>query len=440
MYFDKTVHYNKQNLNIFHFVHCNQQNFTIFAQKKRYGMELVSRPNYYSKVEKFLGKGILIVLTGQRRVGKSYIMKELVQRKKQLEDACVIYIDKEKTSFDFIQNYKDLVNYVEEHKETGKHIYILIDEVQEIEEFERGLRNYYDSPDIDIIVTGSNSDTLSSDLATQLSGRYVEIFVQGLSYGEFLIFHNLEDNDNALRKYINFGGLPGLRPMGLDDPEVIRQYLQGVYNTILVKDIVRRKKVRNVPFLENLIKYVGDNMGKPLSATNIQNYMTSNKNEVSKNLILKYLKATTEAFLVHNVTRYNLHGKKLLESNDKYYFGDVGLRNFVVGGRRANDIEKLVENLVYQHLIRLGYKVTVGQMYATEIDFVATKGDDTIYVQASYLISEDATFEREFGNLQKISDNYPKYVISMTPFMDSSKYEGIIHIPLAEFLKKGIVD
>ena len=415
------------------------KNVTIFAQKKRYGMELVSRPNYYSKVEKFLGKGILIVLTGQRRVGKSYVMKELVQRKKQLEDACVIYIDKEKTSFDFIQNYKDLVNYVEEHKEPGKHIYILIDEVQEIEEFERGLRNYYDSPDIDIIVTGSNSDTLSSDLATQLSGRYVEIFVQGLSYGEFLIFHNLEDNDDALRKYINFGGLPGLRPMGLDDSEVIRQYLQGVYNTILVKDIVRRKKVRNVPFLENLIKYVGDNMGKPLSATNIQNYMTSNKNEVSKNLILKYLKATTEAFLVHNVTRYNLHGKKLLESNDKYYFGDVGLRNFVVGGRRANDIEKLVENLVYQHLIRLGYKVTVGQMYATEIDFVATKGDDTIYVQASYLISEDATFEREFGNLQKISDNYPKYVISMTPFMDSNKYEGIIHIPLVEFLKKGIV-
>ena len=402
-------------------------------------MELVSRPNYYSKVEKFLGKGILIVLTGQRRVGKSYVMKELVQRKKQLEDACVIYIDKEKTSFDFIQNYKDLVNYVEEHKEPGKHIYILIDEVQEIEEFERGLRNYYDSPDIDIIVTGSNSDTLSSDLATQLSGRYVEIFVQGLSYGEFLIFHNLEDNDDALRKYINFGGLPGLRPMGLDDPEVIRQYLQGVYNTILVKDIVRRKIVRNVPFLENLSKYVGVNMGKPLSATNIQNYMTSNKNEVSKNLILKYLKATTEAFLVHNVTRYNLHGKKLLESNDKYYFGDVGLRNFVVGGRRANDIEKLVENLVYQHLIRLGYKVTVGQMYATEIDFVATKGDDAIYVQASYLIAEDATFEREFGNLQKISDNYPKYVISMTPFMDSSKYEGIIHIPLAEFLKKGSI-
>lgn len=400
-------------------------------------MELVSRPNYYSKVEKFLRKGILIVLTGQRRVGKSYVMRELVQRK-QTEDANIIYIDKEKAAFDFIANYKDLVAYIDEQRVPQKHTYILIDEVQEIEEFERGLRNYYDSPDIDIIVTGSNSDTLSSDLATLLSGRYVEIFIQGLSYEEFLVFHQLEDNDETLRKYINYGGLPGLRPMGLDDPEVIRQYLQGVYNTILVKDIVRRKKVRNVPFLENLIKYVGDNIGKPLSATNIQNHMTSNQNEVSKNLILKYLKATTEAFLVHNVTRYNLHGKKLLESNDKYYFGDVGLRNFIVGGRRANDIEKIVENLVYQHLIRLGYKVTVGQMYATEIDFVGTKGDDTIYVQASYLITEESTFEREFGNLKKINDNYPKYVISMTPFLDSSKYEGIIHVPLAKFLKKGL--
>ena len=364
-------------------------------------------------------------------------MREVVQRKRQDSDSCVIYIDKEKTDFDFIQNYKDLVAYIDERREPGKHTFILIDEVQEIEEFERGLRNYYDNPDIDIIVTGSNSDTLSSDLATLLSGRYVEIFVQGLSYEEFLIFHNLEDKDDTLRRYINFGGLPGLRPIGLDDPEVVRQYLQGVYNTILVKDIVRRKKVRNVSFLENLIKYVGDNIGKPLSATNIQNYMTSNKNEVSKNLILNYLKAMSEAFLVHDVTRFNLHGKKLLENNDKYYFGDVGLRNFIVGGRRANDIEKIVENLVYQHLIRLGYKVTVGQMYATEINFVGTKGDDTIYVQAAYLISEESTFEREFGNLQKINDNYPKYVISMTPFMDSSKYEGIIHVPLADFLKNG---
>lgn len=400
-------------------------------------MDLISRPNYYSKLEKLLGKGVLIVLTGQRRVGKSYVMKELVARKQQEPNANVIYIDKEKTAFDTIVTYKDLVTYVEERLDKSKHNYLLIDEVQEIEEFERGLRNYYNESFIDVVVTGSNSDILSSDLGTMLSGRYVEVFIQGLSYPEFLEFHNLEDGEAAINKYINYGGLPGLRPFGLDNPETINDYLQGVYNTILVKDIIRRKKIRNVPFLENLIRFIADNIGKPMSATRIQNYMTSNESEVSKNLILKYMKAITEACLAAAVSRYNIHGKKLLETNDKFYFGDVGIRNFIVGGRRANDIEKIVENLVYQHMVRLGYEVKVGQLYSTEIDFVGTRGDEVVYVQSAYLITEEKTFNREFGNLLPIKDNYPKYVISMTPYMDSSKWEGIIHIPFVEFLKNG---
>ena len=400
-------------------------------------MDLISRPNYYSKLDKLLGKGVLIVLTGQRRVGKSYVMKELVARKQQEPNANVIFIDKEKTAFDTISTYKDLVTYVEERLDKSKHNYLLIDEVQEIEEFERGLRNYYNESFIDVVVTGSNSDILSSDLGTMLSGRYVEVFIQGLSYLEFLEFHGLEDGEAAMNKYINYGGLPGLRPFGLDNPETINDYLQGVYNTILVKDIIRRKKIRNVPFLENLIRFIADNIGKPMSATSIQNYMASNESDVSKNLILKYMKAITEAYLTAVVSRYNIHGKKLLETNDKFYFGDVGIRNFIVGGRRANDIEKIVENLVYQHMVRLGYEVKVGQLYSTEIDFVGTKGDEVVYVQASYLITEEKTFNREFGNLLLIKDNYPKYVISMTPYMDSSKWEGVIHIPFAEFLKNG---
>ena len=400
-------------------------------------MDLISRPNYYSKLEKLLGKGVLIVLTGQRRVGKSYVMKELVARKQQEPNANVIYIDKEKTAFDTIVTYKDLVTYVDERLDKSKHNYLLIDEVQEIEEFERGLRNYYNESFIDVVVTGSNSDILSSDLGTRLSGRYVEVFIQGLSYPEFLEFHNLEDGEAAINKYINYGGLPGLRPFGLDNPETINDYLQGVYNTILVKDIIRRKKIRNVPFLENLIRFIAENIGKPMSATSIQNYMTSNESEVSKNLILKYMKAITEACLAAAVSRYNIHGKKLLETNDKFYFGDVGIRNFIVGGRRANDIEKIVENLVYQHMVRLGYEVKVGRLYSTEIDFVGTRGDEVVYVQSAYLITEEKTFNREFGNLLPIKDNYPKYVISMTPYMDSSKWEGIIHIPFVEFLKNG---
>ncbi|MBQ6185344.1 MAG: ATP-binding protein [Bacteroidales bacterium] len=400
-------------------------------------MDLISRPNYYSKLEKLLGKGVLIVLTGQRRVGKSYVMKELVARKQEESGSNVIYIDKEKTAFDFIATYKDLVSYVDERLDKSKHNYILIDEIQEIEEFERGLRNYYNESYIDVVVTGSNSDILSGELGTMLSGRYLEVYIQGLSYPEFLEFHGLADGESALNKYINYGGLPGLRPFGLENPETINDYLQGVYNTILVKDIIRRKKIRNVPFLENLIRFIADNIGKQLSATSIQKYMTSNESEVSKNMILKYMKSITEAYLTTSVSRYNIHGKKLLETNDKCYFGDVGIRNFIVGGRRADDIDKILENLVYQQMVRLGYDVKVGQLYSTEIDFVGTKGDEVVYVQAAYLISEERTFNREFGNLMPIKDNYPKYVISMTPYMDSSKWEGIIHIPFADFLRKG---
>lgn len=400
-------------------------------------MDLIDRPHYSSKLDNLLGKGVLIVLTGQRRVGKSHVMKELVARKGKEPGGNVIYIDKEKTAFDFIVTYKDLVTYVDGKIDAARHNYILIDEVQEIREFERGLRNYYNESHIDIVVTGSNSDILSSQLGTMLSGRYIEVFIQGLSYTEFLEFHNLQDNEAAVTKYINYGGLPGLRPFGLDDPETINDYLQGVYNTILVKDIIRRKKIRNVPFLENLIHFMADNTGKQMSATSIQNYMTSNENEVSKNLVLKYMKAITEAFLATSVSRYDIHGKKLLETNDKFYFGDVGIRNFITGGRRADDIEKMVESLVYQHMVRLGYEVKIGQLYSTEIDFVGTKGTDVVYVQAAYLITEEKTFNREFGNLMPIKDNYPKYVISMTPYMDSSKWQGVIHIPFVDFLKNG---
>ncbi len=402
-------------------------------------MNIISRPDYYRKLESVLGKGVLIVLTGQRRVGKSYVMKELMVKKGSDNGNNIIYIDKEKTAFDFIATYRELVQYIDGHIDSSRHNYILIDEVQEIADFERGLRNYYNEDNIDIVVTGSNSDILSGELATLLSGRYIEILIQGLSYSEFLEFHSLEDSEQSLGKYMNYGGLPGMRAFGLDNPETINDYLQGIYNTILIKDIVNRKNIRNVPFLENLVKYTGDNIGKPVSATNIHNYMASQKDDVSKNVVISYLKATTAAYLINEVERYNIHGKKLLETNSKYYFGDVGLRNFIVGGRRVNDIEKILENLVYQHLVRLGYEVNVGVLYNAEIDFVCSKGDDVRYVQVAYLIHDDNTFEREFGNLLQIKDNNPKYVISMTPYMDTGKYEGIRHIDAGDFFKNGLI-
>mgnify|MGYP004690315737 FL=1 len=402
-------------------------------------MKLISRPNYYQKLESVLGKGVLVVLTGQRRVGKSCVMKELMKKKSDSPENNVIYIDKEKTAFDFIVTYRDLVQYIDGHIDAGRHNYILIDEVQEIEGFERGLRNYYNEDCVDIIVTGSNSDILSGELATLLSGRYIEILVQGLSYSEFLEFHNLPDNEQSLGKYMNYGGLPGLRAFGLDNPETINDYLQGIYNTILIKDIVNRKNIRNMPFLENLVKYTGDNIGKPISATNIHNYMESRKEDISKNIVLSYLKATSAAYLINEVERYNIHGKRLLETNSKYYFGDVGIRNFVVGGRRVNDIEKILENLVYQHLVIVGYKVNVGVLNNDEIDFVCSRGDDVRYVQVAYLIHDDDTLRREFGNLLQIKDNNPKYVISMTPYMETGKYEGIRHIDARAFFRDGLI-
>ncbi len=401
-------------------------------------MDIISRPDYATRLESVLGKGVLIVLTGQRRVGKSYVMKELMERKGADNGNNVIYIDKEKTAFDFIATYDDLVQYVDGHLDGGRHNYILIDEVQEIAGFERGLRNYYDEDNIDIVVTGSNSDILSGELATLLSGRYIEILIQGLSYPEFLEFHKLQDNAQSLGKYMNYGGLPGLRAFGFDNPEVVNDYFQGIYNTILIKDIVNRKSVRDVPFLENLVKYVGDNIGKPVSATNICNYMSSQKNEVSKNTVISYLKATADAFLIQEVERYNIHGKRLLETNSKFYFGDVGLRNFIVGGKRANDIEKILENLVYQQLVRMGYNVKVGVLHNTEIDFVCSKGDDIRYVQVAYLIHDGDTFRREFGNLLQIKDNNPKYVISMTPYMENGKYEGVRHVDAGDFFRNGL--
>lgn len=400
-------------------------------------MEILSRPLYYSRLEKVLGKGVLIVLTGQRRVGKSYVMRELIRRKSADEGNNIIYIDKEKTNFDFITTYKDLVEYINAHRDPSKHNYILIDEVQEIQDFERGLRNFYNEEDVDIVVTGSNSRILSGELATLLSGRYIEILIQSLSYSEFLEFHSLEDTEQALGKYIEYGGLPGLRAFGLNDPETIGDYLQGVYNTILIKDIANKKQIRNVPFLENLIKFIADNIGKNISATNIHNYLSSHKTDVSKNIILSYLDSAAEAYLIREASRYNIHGKKLLETNGKYYFSDVGLRNFIVGGKRANDIEKIIENIVYQHLVRLGYKVTIGELLNAEIDFVCTRAEDTRYVQAAYLVADDDTFSREFGNLLQIRDNNPKYVISMTPQMETSSYEGVKHIALRDFLRNG---
>jgi predicted AAA+ superfamily ATPase len=250
-----------------------------------------------------------------------------------------------------------------------------------------------------------------------------------------LQFHNIEDSDEALTKYIQFGGLPGLVKIGLNEDDV-REYQKDIYTTVLLKDVILRNKIRNVVFLDNLVHFLADNAGKIISANSIAKFMKSQGQSITATTIIDYTKFITESYIMRRVNRYNIHGKKLFETNAKYYFEDHGIRNALAGGSREGDIEKIIENVIYQHLIRMGYEVTVGQLQASEIDFVCTKnGGERIYVQASYIIANEETREREFGNLEAISDNYPKYVISMTPLVQRSDSHGITHIGLRTFLK-----
>ncbi len=401
-------------------------------------MKTIVRQSYLDKIEKYLGKDTIIILTGQRRVGKSYLLRLFHEKVREDAQSNVIFIDKEKHEFDAIRTYQDLNAYIDERRDKSQKNYILIDEIQEIEAFEKSVRSYYEEPDVEIIITGSNSSMLSSDLSNRIGGRYKEIYVQALSYEEFMEFHQLQDHDDTLAKYIQFGGLPGLIKTGLDEQDV-REYQMDVYHTVLLKDVIMRNKIRNVPFLENLVRFLADNAGKLISANSVAKYMKSQGESITSNIIINYIKFLCDAYMIHKVNRYDIHGKRLFESNDKFYFEDNGIRNALVGGSREGDMEKVIENIVYHHLIRLGYDVKVGQLQAGEIDFVCTKPEgQRVYVQASYIIADESTRKREFGNLNAIKDNYPKYVISMTPLVTQTDEHGITHLHLRKFLTDGI--
>ena len=401
-------------------------------------MEILTRQHYADIVDSWIGKGNIIALVGSRRVGKSYILKDFIQRHSQDENSNIIYVDKEKKDFKSIKTKDDLDTWIEQRFIRGKHNYILIDEVQEIDNFEESVCSWYSEDDTDVLITGSNSDLLSGELATRLSGRHVEIRVHPLTYMEFLQFHSLQDSDESLMTYMNYGGLPGLRTVGLENEEQVWAYLASVFNTIMLKDIIERYDIRNIPFLNNLIAFYADTTGKLTSANSISKYMKSQNEKVSSNLILLYRSFYSEAFLIDVVSRYDIHGKKIFESNEKIYWDDLGLRNLKASGGMDSYIEKVIENVVYKQLYFLGYDIKVGVLNAGEVDFVCTKAGQTIYVQASYIIAEDTTREREFGPLEKIRDNYPKYVISATPYLTKRNENGIIHLSLRKFLTEGL--
>lgn len=402
-------------------------------------MEIIVRKKYLNHIISHLNRGMMIILVGQRRVGKSFM---LCQLHNWLEENChgstVVYINKELLEFSNITNAKELHDYV-----TPKFIprcdnYLLIDEVQDIEGYEDALRSLHAEDCCQIVATGSNAYIFSSELSTRLGGRYIEIPIYGLSYIEFLEFHGLSDSDESLNDYLRVGGLPGLRLYDVKDEIHVRDYLQGVYNTIMMRDVIAREQIRNVPFIENLSKFIADNDGKLISTSSIVKFMKSQGEKVSDAMTSAYIRHLCKALIIHPVARFDIHGKKLFELISKYYFADHGIRNYLCGFNFRSSIEKVMENVVYLHLLEQGFKVYVGILRAGEVDFVATKEDKTIYVQVTYLLASDETISREFGNLAGIKDNYPKYVVSMDPVSGELKeYPGIHHLRLRDFLKTG---
>lgn len=394
------------------------------------------RDFYVNRLKPYVKQSLIKVLIGQRRVGKSYVLLQLIDEIKQIyaiNDKQILYINKELFEFDHIKNHKDLIEYIQKtFPKNKKHKFVFIDEVQEIENFHLALRSLNATGDYDIYITGSNADLLSSDIANYLGGRYISLEIQGLSYSEFLQFHNLKSSRSSLLRYIELGSLPYLMHIKHDEV-AIRDYQLSIYNTVLLKDIVRRYEVRNVDFLERLVLYLGDNIGSPFSAKSISDYLKAERTKLSSAIISKYLKYLDSTFLLYQVPRSLINGKKVFQRNEKYYFNDFGIRNALLG-YKADDISKAIENIVYLHLRRQGYKVQVGSFHdGTKIDFVAQRNDTKLYLQATYMMENSKVFDREFGNLLKIEDNYPKIVVSLDD-MRGEDYKGIKHINLEKFL------
>jgi len=393
---------------------------------------IVKREDYLQRVLPFIGKNLIKVFTGQRRVGKSYLLFQIMDYLlEQDAEAALVYVNKEDIAFSALRTAQDLHDYVLQHKSHTAKTYVFIDEIQDIENFETALRSLLLHDDLDLYCTGSNAKLLSGDIAGYLSGRAIEIVVYSLSYPEFLVFHSLKDNDKTLELYLKYGGLPYLKNLVLEEA-VAFEYLKNIYNTIVYRDIIHRFSIRNVLFLEQLVLFLASNTGSLFSAKKISDFLKSQRINMASNQVQTYSDYLVHAFLIHRVSRYDLIGKRIFETGEKYYFENLGIRH-ALWGYRLEDRGKIMENVVYNHLLFRGYEVQVGNLGSLEIDFVAQRAGEKLYVQVALSINEAQTMEREFGNLKKINDNFPKMVVTLDAFQGNT-HEGIVAIDLRSFL------
>lgn len=389
------------------------------------------RLHYTESIDKYLGSKVVKVLTGQRRVGKSFILRQTAMHlmQKGVSGDNIVFINRELTAFDFIESYKDLDDFIhlyrKELKPEGR-IYIFIDEVQDIGGWERVVNSLSQdyTEDYEIFITGSNSKMFSGELSTLLSGRYVEFHIFPLSYEEYAHVHQMSIGRESYMRYMADGGYPELAHFQSSD--VKRNYISGLKDTVLLKDIIRRYTIRDVRLLENLFTYLVNNASNLLSVTNITNFIKSKGRKTSYDTVSAYLGYIEEVYLAHRALRYNIKGKETLSGSCKYYMNDLSFKNYLYAGL-GYGTGYLLENLVYIELLRYGYDVYVGSVKDKEVDFVAIKNDRTIYVQATYMLLDEQTIEREYAPLECIADNYEKIVVSLDDIQLPSR-NGIKHV------------
>ena len=402
---------------------------------------MLKRDEYIKQIVPFIDKDVIKVLTGIRRSGKSVMLKLLMEELKNrgINENQFIYINFENLKYRNLKNYEKLYDFIlNKVDDKYKSYYIFLDEIQEVEEWERCVNSLRVDEDFnfDIYITGSNAKLLSGELSTYLAGRYIEFVVYPFSFKEF--FEIIQEKNQeikvkeAFQKYVKFGGMPFLHNLDYNF-EASMQYLQDLYASIILKDITQRNNIRDTDLLERIINYVVMNIGNTFSATSISKFFKSENRKVAIETILNYIKACEEAFLIYRVARNDLLGKKILNVNEKYYIADHGIREAIMENNQKN-INQVLENIVYFEMLRRGYNVKIGKVDNLEVDFVCKKNDETIYIQVSYLLASEDTKEREFSVLENIKDNYPKYVLSMDEFNMSRN--GIKHVNLIEFLIK----
>lgn len=397
--------------------------------------EFYKRELYLDRIKPFVNTQMIKVLTGQRRVGKSFLIFQLMDYiRLSYPSSDLIYINKELFEFDGLKDYSDLVNYVTQKRNNlNDKCFLFIDEVQDITNFEKALRHFFAEGGYDIYCTGSNANMLSGELATYLSGRYIEFKVYSLTYNEFLQFHKLEDSSDSFTKFYKFGGLPYLINLPFNEL-LVSDYLRSIYDTIILKDVVNRYNIRNVRQLQDLTIYLADTIGNLFSANKISEYLKSQRVDLPPKTILEYLTYLNNAYFVKRLRPADIQGKRQFQIGEKYYFEDLGIRH-AIRPFRPNDIGQVLENIVCHHLLVNGYNLSVGRDGDREIDFVGEKDGEKIYVQVAYSVMDPKTYEREFGNLLAIKDNYPKMVITMDE-LEGSSYEGIKQIPIRKFLRE----